>query len=208
VLAKLAPQGLVLDRGNPQHTTALSRLRIAAEEAKIELTRAAEAPIFLAGVEADGRRLELDVIVTRSEYEPLIAPLIQRSLDIAFAGWPPTSLAMRQSSAWGPTVTPFLRERVRAVLGTGFGEGLDPMTLVAQGAALLAGTVALDGHPTVTGAAQSIEAAGPKVWLQFPAMTSDLSPFVVGKLLDPSSAVAKVRAQSLRRRVAKRTHAM
>jgi molecular chaperone DnaK len=61
--------------------------------------------------------------------------------------------------------------------------------LVAQGAALFAGTVALDGRPT----APSGQPTGPRVWLQFPAMTSDLSPYVVGKLLDQSSSVEKIR---------------
>jgi molecular chaperone DnaK len=79
------------------------------------------------------------------------------------------------------------------VFGLGFGEGLDPMTLVAQGAALFAGTVALDGRPSGPGTRQVGDAAGPKVWLQFPAMTSDLSPFVVGKLLDRSGPVKKVK---------------
>src|SRR5262249_4392417 len=77
---------------------------------------------------------------------------------------------------------------IKTVLGVGFGEGLDPMTLVAQGAALFAGTVGLDGRP----AAKAAESTGPKVWLQYPAMTSDLSPFVVGKLLDQSQSVEKV----------------
>ncbi len=195
VLARLAAEGVVMDRGNPRHLPALSRLRVAVEEAKIELTRAAEAPIVLAGIDVDGRRLDLDVIVTRSEYEPLIAPLIDRSLDICLRLLTANGVGLeaieRVVPVGGPTVTPFLRERVRAVLGKGFGEGLDPMILVAQGAALFAGTVALDGRPALP-ARQSNEAAGPKVWLQFPAITSDLSPFVVGKVLDPSSGVAKI----------------
>jgi len=75
------------------------------------------------------------------------------------------------------------------VLGADFGEGLDPMTLVAQGAALFAGTVALDGRPV----AQAPASTGPRVWLQFPAMTSDLSPFVVGKLLEQSNTSKQVK---------------
>jgi molecular chaperone DnaK len=58
---------------------------------------------------------------------------------------------------------------------------------------LFAGTVALDGRPSGPATRQVGDAAGPKVWLQFPAMTSDLSPFVVGKLLDRSGAVKKVK---------------
>jgi len=197
VLAKLAADGTVVDRGSPQHAMALARLRLAAEEAKIELTRAAEAPIFVSGLDLGGERIDVDVIVTRAEYEPLIAPLIDRSLDIcmrllAAHGHGKDALA-RVVLVGGPTVTPFLRQRVGAVLGATFGEGLDPMTLVAQGAALFAGTVGLDGRPAAGEA--SPEAGGPKIWLQFPAMTSDLSPFVVGKVLDPASGVVNVQVE-------------
>jgi molecular chaperone DnaK len=82
----------------------------------------------------------------------------------------------------GPTVMPALRRKVRDALRAEFGDGLDPMTLVAQGAALFAGTVGLDGRPPPQTPAA---VTGPKVWLQFPAMTSDETPFLVGKLLEP-----------------------
>jgi molecular chaperone DnaK len=195
VLVKLAADGVVIDRANPRHAVALRRLRAAAEEAKIELTRAAEAPILLAGLDVAGQNVDVDVIVTRADYEALIAPMIDRSLEIcsrllATHGIDKAALA-RVVLVGGPTVTPFLRQRVRGVLGAAFSEGLDPMTIVAQGAALFAGTVALDGR---VGAKRSATdaAGGPKVWLQFPAMTSDLSPFVVGKLLDQPRLVEKV----------------
>jgi molecular chaperone DnaK len=194
VLARLATDGVVIDRADPRHSVALRRLGLAAEEAKIELTRAAEAPIFLAGLDLGGHSVDVDVIVTRSDYENLIAPVIDRSLELCARLLAANGLGAdaleRVVLVGGPTVTPFLRERVRAVLGVGFGEGLDPMTLVAQGAALFAGTVALDGRPGPKAAAAD---AGPKVWLQFPAVSSDLSPFVVGKLLDQPRSVAKVR---------------
>src|SRR5580704_18105970 len=193
VLTKLSADGVVIDRANQQHDQALRRLRFAAEEAKIELTRASEAPIILAGLDLGDHRLDVDMMVTRSEYESLVAPLIDRSLQVCTRLLAEHGIGQdvleRVVLVGGPTVTPSLRERVRAVLGVGFGEGLDPMTLVAQGAALFAGTVALDGRP----AAPSTAGGGPKVWLQFPAMTSDLSPFVVGKLLDKTSTVAKIR---------------
>jgi len=66
VIAKLAADGVVIDRADPRHAVALRRLRLAAEEAKIELTRAAEAPIFLAGLDLLGQSVDVDVIVTRS----------------------------------------------------------------------------------------------------------------------------------------------
>jgi molecular chaperone DnaK len=196
VLARLAADGVAIDRADPRNALGLRRVRLAAEEAKIELTRASEAPIFLAGVDLAGASIDVDVIVSRADYEALIAPLVDRSLDICTRllkahGIGNDALA-RVVLVGGPTVTPFLRERVRAVLGAELGEGLDPMTLVAQGAALFAGTVGLDGRPQAKAAGASAPAGGPKAWLQFPAMTSDLSPFVVGKLLDRDSGVLKV----------------
>ena len=192
-LAKLATNGSVIDRANPRHARALRQLRLAAEEAKIELTRAAEAPIFIAGLDVDGQVTDVDLVITRTEFETAIGPLVDRSLAIctrllATHGLGEGALE-RVVLVGGPTVTPLLRERVRAVLGADFGEGLDPMTLVAQGAALFAGTVALDGRPV----AQAPASTGPRVWLQFPAMTSDLSPYVVGKLLERSDTVKHVK---------------
>jgi molecular chaperone DnaK len=137
--------------------------------------------------------VDVDLVVTRSEYEAAIGPLVDRSLEICMRLLATHGLGQgaleRVVLVGGPTVTPLLRERVRAVLGADFGEGLDPMTLVAQGAALFAGTVALDGRP----AAQAPTSTGPKVWLQFPAMTSDLSPYVVGKLLEQSNTIKQVK---------------
>src|SRR5262249_3365545 len=81
-LAKLAADGIAIDRANPRHTRALRQLRLAAEEAKIELTRASEAPIFIAGLDVDGQVVDVDLVVSRSEYEAAIGPLIDRSLEI------------------------------------------------------------------------------------------------------------------------------
>jgi molecular chaperone DnaK len=187
VLKKLAADGVVIDPANPAHAVALARLRFSVEEAKIELTRVAEAPLFVTGLEVDGQRLDVDLMLTRNEFEALTEPLIDRSIDIcrrvlAAHGVPEGGLR-RVVLVGGPTVMPALRRKVRDALQAEFGDGLDPMTLVAQGAALFAGTVGLDGRPAPK--TPGVAAAGPKVWLQFPAMTSDETPFLVGKLLEP-----------------------
>src|SRR6185503_2813396 len=78
----------------------------------------------------------------------------------------------------GPTVMPLVRNRVAARLETTIAEGHDPMTLVAQGAALYAATAGLDGR-----AAAAAPQTGRQVWLQYPAVSSDLTPHVVGKFV-------------------------
>ena len=54
------------------------------------------------------------------------------------------------------------------------------MTLVAQGAALYAATAGLDARA----AAAAAPTRGRQVWLQYPAVSSDLTPHVVGKFVD------------------------
>jgi molecular chaperone DnaK len=187
VLKKLAADGVVIDPANPAHAVPLARLRFSVEEAKIELTRAAEAPLFVAGLEVDGQRIDVDLMLSRAEFEALTEPLIDRSIAICrrvLAAHGVGDGALRRVVlVGGPTVMPALRRKVHDALQTEFGDGLDPMTLVAQGAALFAGTVGLDGRPPQQTSAAA--PTGPKVWLQFPAMTSDQTPFLVGKLLEP-----------------------
>jgi molecular chaperone DnaK len=193
LLEKLAARGVALNREDPEHAMALRRLRVAVEDAKIELTRAREVDVTVAGLTIAGESVDVEEVLSRSEYEERILPLVDRSLQICARLLAAHGLAQgglgRVVLVGGPTVTPALRERVRAVLGVEFNAGLDPMTLVAQGAALFAGTVGLDGRQA---SESSGKPKGPAVWLQFPAMTSDLSPFVVGKLLELPSSVVNV----------------
>lgn len=76
-------------------------------------------------------------------------------------------------------------------LGAPFGSGLDPMLLVAQGAALFAATAALDARPKPKSAKAA--PSGPRLWMQYPAMTPDTSPFVVGRALEGAEQVEAVR---------------
>jgi len=87
-------------------------------------------------------------------------------------------------------VMPMVRARVAARLEAGIAEGHDPMTLVAQGAALYAATAGLDGR-----AASVAVPVGRQVWLQYPAVSADLTPHVVGKFVgaDPPAKVKLVR---------------
>jgi len=62
VLKKLAADGVRHRPRQPAHAVALARLRFSVEEAKIELTRAAEAPLFIAGLEVDGQPIDVDLM--------------------------------------------------------------------------------------------------------------------------------------------------
>jgi len=173
-------------RSDPRHATSVRKLKLAVEEAKIELSRVEEVPLMLpSAFETDTGPVDVDLVLTRQLLETACAPLVQRSLEVCLRllsthGLTPDQLG-KVVLVGGPTAMPFVRARVREALGAPFAEGLDPMTLVAQGAALYAASSGLDGRPASASPASS---SGRKVWLQYPAMSSDLSPHLVGRLVE------------------------
>jgi molecular chaperone DnaK len=173
-----------VSRADPKHAAGLRKLKLAVEEVKIELTRATEASLMLSGaLEVGGQAVEIDLVVERSTLEALTSALVERSIEVckrllAAHGLGPGQIG-RVVLVGGPTVMPALRARVREALGAPFGEGLDPMTLVAQGASIYAATAGLDARAEV-----KADEAGRRVWLQYPAMSSDLTPHVIGRLVD------------------------
>ena len=184
--------GVRVLRSDPEHAAAVRKLKLAVEEVKIELTRAAETSLTLPGAfMVDGEPVDVDLVITRERLEDLTAPLVDRSIAVCQRllsqhGLTPGQLG-KIVLVGGPTVMPSLRNRVREALGARFGEGLDPMTLVAQGAAIYAATAGLDAK---TGTAADEE--GRRIWLQYPAMSSDLTPHVVGRLVDAGPAAEGV----------------
>jgi molecular chaperone DnaK len=182
--ARLAERGgPKLERRDPAHAAALRSLRAAAEDAKIELSRNERAQITLPQpLVVDGTDVEVDLELDRAEVERLCAPLVDRSLDVCLRllagnGLAPGGLA-RVVLVGGPTVMPMVRNRVATRLEAALAEGLDPMTLVAQGAALYAATAGLDGRKP-----RATAGTGAQVWLQYPAVSADLTPHVVGRFV-------------------------
>jgi molecular chaperone DnaK len=190
-----AQLAVVPKRNNADHATALRALRLAAEDAKIELSRQQRAQVTLAQALAiDGQDVDVDLELTRATVERLCAPLVDRALDVCVRlltthGLGPGQLA-KIVLVGGPTVMPIVRARVAARLEAAIAEAHDPMTLVAQGAALYAATAGLDGRATAKDTT-----AGKQVWLQYPAVSADLTPHVVGKFVgaDPPAKVQLAR---------------
>ncbi|HEX6765439.1 MAG TPA: Hsp70 family protein, partial [Polyangiaceae bacterium] len=182
-----------IHRSHAEHAGAVAKLKACAEEAKIELSRATnEVVVTLEDLEVGDRRIDfLEVPLSKAELDRISAPLVDRSLRVCerlLAAHGVQTLE-RIVLVGGPTLMPPLRTRLESRFGAPFGTGLDPMLLVAQGAALFAATSALDARAP---AAQP-KRGGPRLWLQYPAMTPDTSPFVVGRALDGAESVRAVR---------------
>jgi molecular chaperone DnaK len=181
ILGRLAEKTDVrVERSDPGQAATIRALRRLAEEAKIELSRAAETVLPLPPELIGDRDVELTF--DRSTLERLCLPLIDRSLAVCRRlltahGLTPAQIE-RVVLVGGPTVAPFVRARIEAELGARVAEGHDPMTLVAQGAAIYAATAGLDARPARRESAQR----GHQLWLQFPAVSADLTPHVVGRV--------------------------
>src|SRR6478736_1728517 len=195
LIARIAESsGVKVMRSEPSHASAIAKLKVAAEEAKIELSRTAtETTIAIEALRVGDREIDLiEQPLTRAELETISGPLIERSVRVCerlLRSQGVTQLD-RIVLVGGPTMMPALRRRLEQAFGAPFGSGLDPMLLVAQGAALFAATAGIDARA----AAQSAQVAkGPRLWLQYPAMTPDTSPFVVGRALDAGDGIKAVR---------------
>ena len=174
--------GLRICRSDPRWADPIRHLKTAAEEARIELSRARCTELHLAGLLADD---DIEVTVTVTELEALCAPLVQRALATCHRLLERHRVdradLRRVVLVGGPTAMPLVRRLVTQELGDGVATGLDPMTLVAQGAALHAATRNLEA------AARAVESpAGEawRAWLHHPAVSSDLTPYVVGRMVE------------------------
>lgn len=129
--------------------TAMTRIREAAEKAKIELSTVMETDInlpFIAQGESGPKNLE--VRLTRAKLEDLIRPIVERcrpSIDKALEDAKiSTSDINRIVLVGGPTRIPMVKKFVAQVAGREAEAGVDPMEAVAMGAAIQAGIIAGD----------------------------------------------------------------
>ena len=184
------------DQASPRGRRLLARLRSACEQAKIELSRAERAAIALSdpGVEVGGA--DIDIEIARAELDAIVAPFIARSLTavqglLARNQHAPGDVA-RVVLVGGPTLMPALRARIGELFGGRIATGVDPMTIVARGAALYAASVGLDATPAARAPAPT---AGLALRIEHPSVTADVEPFVVGRCLGDPARPDRVRIE-------------
>lgn len=173
-----------LARGIARWAPVVNKLKLHAEKAKIQLSRAAAADIEVEVEDLAGRRREFYHELRRSDVERLTEPLITRSVNLCRtaldeAGLTPNDID-KLILVGGPTLSPYLRDQLadpRQGLGIPVDISQDPMTVVARGAAIFAGTQRIpetSAPLAVTG--------GFTVELQYPPVGPDREPLVVGRI--------------------------
>ncbi|HUP65882.1 MAG TPA: Hsp70 family protein [Thermoanaerobaculia bacterium] len=179
-------------KGNPKWKAAIAKLKGKAEDAKIALSRNSVAEIDGDNlcVDDDGNRVDFVYELKRSEVEAIMEPYVARALGLCRKALSAKHLSPgdveRLLLVGGPTVTPYLRERLadpKEGLGIPLEFRIDPLTVVARGAAIFAATQ------------QREKATGPKaesgqysIDLEYKPVGSDPEPLVGGTVRAPGGA--------------------
>ncbi|MEN6427955.1 MAG: Hsp70 family protein [Phycisphaerales bacterium] len=151
-----------LHRKNPRWRTAIARIKHAVEVAKIELSRSEKT--FLSDCmikDADGQTVEIDFPLTRSEVTAVATPIIMESVEICKRVLKEKDLTPAMINkvilVGGPTLAPYFRDILSDQLKIALDHSIDPMTVVARGAAVFAGTQRLVSEGPVTKGSYKVE---------------------------------------------------
>ncbi|AXB41545.1 Hsp70 family protein [Amycolatopsis albispora] len=181
-----------LARGHRRSAGNVAKLKAAAEYAKIELSRSDTAEINLRLNDADGSpAFDFEFELTRADVERVALPLYRRSITLCRKALADTGLGAgdveRVLLVGGTTIAPALRELLADPadgLGIPLDHSLDPVTVVARGAAVFAGTQRLPARPER--AERALSEGRVVLDLQYPSSGSDLEPLMGG--LPPRAA--------------------
>jgi len=128
------------NRGNKKYNSVFSKLKFMAESAKIELSEYEKVSIVVENIgnDEDDKEIFLSIDFTRKEFEKLIKPMVDRTIELAKetikdAGLKNSSVA-KVVLVGGPTQIPYIRERIENDLKIKADASVDPLTVVARGA--------------------------------------------------------------------------
>jgi molecular chaperone DnaK len=174
-------------RGNPRWRAAFAKLKMAAETAKIRLSRepVVEVAIDPLCVDDRGERVAFEFDLEREAVEALLTPLALRTVNICKRVLAEKNLQPGDISkvllVGGPTLMPGLRQFLSDPgrgLGIPLEFGIDPMTIVAKGAALFASSQRLEGPEAADQPEGSFA-----LQLEYQPVGTDPEPLVGGKVL-------------------------
>jgi molecular chaperone DnaK len=179
-------------RGNPRWIAAFAKLKLAAEEAKIQVSRddATEIIIDFLCQDERGDAVRFEYELQRADVERIAEPFIVRSINICKRALSEKRLGAADVEKvlliGGPTLTPYLRERLAdrtGGLGIALDTSVDPMTAVARGAAIFAGTQRMPQLEPIRAAAGQFA-----LDLEYKPIGADTEPLVAGKVVTADGA--------------------
>lgn len=193
---------------NPQFKTLLRVATLAGEKAKISLYQQEEAVISASETEVgvrdkSGEEIYLDIPIDRKGFDALIAPKVDESIQsvretLEKSGLSPHDVE-RVVFVGGPTHYKPLRDKVAFELGIAPSTDVNPMTAVAEGAAVFAESIDWTSHSRGRKSTCGAISSGGTLDLSFNyiARTPDSAAKVVAKLGGPSKAGIEFQIDSL-----------
>lgn len=180
-------------RGNPQWQGAFAKIKRAVEFAKIDLSRSTETTLEDCIFEDDdGNEIELDGFkLTQNQLADIAEPLIERAVGkcksvLAERNLSPSAIE-KTILVGGPTLAPYFRDILSDKLEIELDHSVDPLTVVAQGAAVFAGTQRID-KATRSVLAAPVAAGTYKLALNYKPVGPDDDPKVTGEVVPPDGA--------------------
>jgi molecular chaperone DnaK len=165
----------------------LTRLRIKAEEAKIDLSTDTTAVVSLCGdvgEDADGTLIDMEIPLTRKQLEALMEPLLEKSFTLAEEALSGARISGKGLDrillVGGPTQTPVLRAMIGSRLGAPVDFSVDPMTVVGRGAAIYASASEKAKKATPSAATGCV-----RLKFAFEPVCAELQCTVAGRVMDP-----------------------
>jgi len=178
-------------RGNDDWIAAFAKLKLHAEKAKIHLSRDSVTQIIIDELCEDehGGSLRFEHELKHSDIEPLIEPRVERSINICKKVLKEARLSPGDIEkvilVGGPTLTPILREILSDRLGIPLEFHMDPLTVVARGAAIFAGTQLI---PEAIRLQRPLVAGQYRLELEYDPIGSELEPLVGGRVVASEGA--------------------
>ena len=177
---------------NAARRVLLPRLRIKAEEAKIDLSTDTQVVVSLfdLGKDDSGEPIEIEVQLTRARLEGLMEPLLDKCCVLANEALAGARLAGvdldRILLVGGPTQSPLLRAMLGARLGAPVDFSADPMTVVGRGAAIYSSTL---GRSVLSVPAAAPGGGAVRLKLAYEPVSAELQCVVAGRVLEAADDI-------------------
>lgn len=193
---------------NPQFKSLLRMATWATEKAKIELSQKEDAVVSLPETELgvrdqSGEEIYIDITIDRKRYDGLIAQKVEESIvsareTLEKAGLSPHDVE-RVVFVGGPTHYKPLRDKVAFELGIAASSDVNPMTAVAEGAAVFAESIDWASQSRGRKSARGAISAGGMLDLSFNyiARTPDSKAKIIAKLGGSAPAGVEFQIDSL-----------
>jgi molecular chaperone DnaK len=168
-------------RTDPANEDAFARIKIESERVRITLSVETTARFEIPEL---GRGASIGFALDRDGLEALLAPLVARTTALCNKLLKRNRVAAAELSGLvmvgGPTLTPCVARQIGVDVGVLARHYVDPMTIVARGAALFASTQQLPIALRRRRAGAAVE-----LRLEYEPTTTDPAPLVVGKVTSP-----------------------